>query len=57
MAQLLSLVVAVVVFVALYVLLRERAGRRSGSKPPVQRGWLAAIVGCALIAVLSGLVL
>jgi hypothetical protein len=57
MAQLVSVAVAAVVFVALYVLLRERAGRRSGSHPPAQWGWLAAIVGCALIAVLAGLVL
>ena len=57
MAQLLTIAVAFAVFVTLYVVLRERAGRRSGSKPPVQWGWLAAIVGCALIAVLAGLVL
>jgi hypothetical protein len=53
----LSLVVPVVVFLLLYVLLRERAARRSGNRPPIQWGWLAAIVGCVLLAVLAGLVL
>jgi hypothetical protein len=51
------LVLAVVAFVAIYALLRERAGRKSGTKPPVQWGWLAAIAGCVLLAVLAGLVL
>jgi hypothetical protein len=55
--QILSYVGAFVAFLALYGLLREREKRRAGSRPPVQWGWLAAIVGCALVAVLAGLVL
>jgi|tagenome__1003787_1003787.scaffolds.fasta_scaffold20226540_2 hypothetical protein len=57
MAQLVSVAIAIVVFLALYTLLRERAGRKSGSKPPVKWGWLAAIASCALVAVLAGLLL
>jgi hypothetical protein len=56
-AQFLSLVFAVAVFLTIYALLRERAGGKSGTKPPVQWGWLAAIAGCVLIAFLAGLVL
>jgi hypothetical protein len=56
-APFLSLVLAVVVFLAIYALLRERARRKSGNQPPVQWAWLAAIAGCVLIAVFAGLVL
>jgi hypothetical protein len=41
----------------MYALLRQRAARKSGNKTPVQWGWLAAIAGCVLLAVLAGLVL
>jgi len=57
MGQLMSLAIAVVIFVGLYLLLRARAGRQSGSTPPVQWGWLAAVVGCAAIALAAGLIL
>jgi hypothetical protein len=57
MAQFVSVLVGGVVFLAVYLALRGRGGRRSDAKPPVQWGWLAAIAGCVLIAVLAGLVL
>jgi hypothetical protein len=57
MAQFSGLLLALVVFLAMYALLRQRAARKSGNKPPVQWGWLAAIAGCVLLAVLAGLVL
>jgi hypothetical protein len=44
-----------VVFIAIYVLLRRRAGAREGAAPPIQWGWLAAIVACAGAAVVMGL--
>jgi hypothetical protein len=55
--QILILVVAVVTFLVLYALLHERASRKSGSRPPLRWGWLAAIAGCVLVAGLAGLVL
>jgi hypothetical protein len=43
-------------FLALYALLRERERRRSGVRPPIQWGWIAAITACALVAIVAGLV-
>ena len=40
------------VFLATYEWLRRREERRRGRKPPVQWGWLVAIVGAAYIALL-----
>ncbi|WP_170179573.1 hypothetical protein [Solirubrobacter pauli] len=57
MTQILSIVISIAAFLALYVLLRERARRRTGTTPPVHWGWLAAIAACALVAALAGLVL
>jgi hypothetical protein len=54
--QILGYVLPFVAFLALYALLREREKRKSGSKPPVQWGWLAAIMGCALVALIVALV-
>ena len=45
----LGLLLAAVAFAAIYVLLRRRAGN-----PPVQWGWIAAVVAAALAAVLIG---
>jgi hypothetical protein len=56
-AQILTWAAAIVAFLALYAFLRNRSGRKSGTTPPVQWSWLAAIAGCVLIAVLAGLVL
>ena len=39
------------VFLGVYALLRRRSGA------PVQWGWLAAIVGCAAVALVVGAVL
>jgi amino acid transporter len=52
----LAYLVPVIVFLVLYVVLRRRAGRR-GTAPPVRWGRLAAIIGCALAAVLVGVLL
>jgi hypothetical protein len=43
-------------FLAVYALLRERERRKSGVRPPIQWGWIAAITACALVAILAGLV-
>jgi hypothetical protein len=53
-------VVTALVCFALFLLgyeaLRRRAGKAQGEKPPVQWGWLAAIAGCAAVAVIVGLI-
>jgi uncharacterized membrane protein len=51
-----GLALALAAFVAIYALLRERE-RKSGSRPPIQWTWLAAITACAVAAVIAGLVL
>jgi hypothetical protein len=43
------------VFLATYELLRRRAAPEGSDKPPVQWGWLAAIVGLAALALAIGL--
>jgi uncharacterized membrane-anchored protein len=52
--QIVSAVVMFGVFLALYEFLRRRA-RAEGSKAPVQWGLLAAITGCAALALVVGL--
>jgi len=52
----LGILIALVAFLAIYELLRRRAAV-DGRKPPVQWGWLAAIVGCAAVAALVGVLL
>ena len=47
-------VIALCAFLAIYEVLRRRSQRRSGVKPPVRWGWLAAIVGLAVIALAVG---
>ena len=42
-----------VVFLALYALLHQRANR-AGRQPRIQSAWLAAIIGCAALALLIG---
>jgi len=54
MTQVITAVAIFGVFVALYELLRRRAARDGGSKPPVQWGWLAAITGAAALALIVG---
>jgi hypothetical protein len=44
-------------FVVIYGLLQERARRKTGARPPVPWGWLAAIAACVAVALLAGLVL
>jgi hypothetical protein len=55
MTQVISAVVVFGLFLAVYEFLRGRAARAEGSKPPVQWGWLAAIAGCAALALIVGL--
>lgn len=43
-------------FLAFYAYLHRRA-QRAGQQPQIQWGWLAAIIGCALVAVLANAVL
>jgi hypothetical protein len=45
--------VCLVAFLALYAVLHHRANR-DGRSHPVRWGWLAAIIGCAAVAVLIG---
>jgi hypothetical protein len=55
-AEILGYALPFAAFLAIYALLRERERRKSGVLPPIQRGWLAAITACALVALLVGLV-
>jgi len=57
MGELLAYVMPFAAFLAIYALLRERARRKSGVRPPIEWGWLAAITACAAVAVVAGLVL
>jgi hypothetical protein len=56
MAQAAVYLVGLVAFLGLYVLLRRRAQAQTGDVVPVKWGWLAAIVGCAAVAVVIGAV-
>jgi hypothetical protein len=47
-------VLAVIVFVGGYALLRRRSESRTGTRPPIQWAWLAAIIGCVAVALLAG---
>jgi hypothetical protein len=51
MGEAITVVVALAAFLGIYALLRRRAG-----SPPVRWGWIAAIVGCAAIVVVVGLI-
>jgi hypothetical protein len=55
MTQVVTAVVMLGLFLALYEFLRGRATRSDGSKPPVQWSWLAAITGAAAVALVVGL--
>ena len=57
MGEVLVSVVMLAAFAGIYALLHRRAARRSGSPPPIQWGWIAAIVACAVVAVVAGLLL
>jgi multisubunit Na+/H+ antiporter MnhB subunit len=54
MAQALIYVVALILFLIAYALLRQRAHGRTGEVVPVKWGWLALIVVCAVVAVAIG---
>ena len=55
--EVVGLALAFAAFVAIYALLRERERRKSGTRPPIQWGWLAVITACAVATVIAGLVL
>jgi hypothetical protein len=55
MAEVITAVLMFGLFLAFYQFLRRRAARSGSSEPPVQWGWLAAIAGAALIALVIGL--
>ena len=57
MAQAVIYVVALILFLIAYALLRQRAAGRTGEAVPVKWGWLAAIVACAAVAVAIGAVM
>ncbi len=42
------------VFLALYAVLHRRS-ERAGRQPAIQWGWLAAIIGCAALALALGM--
>jgi hypothetical protein len=44
-------------FIAIYETIRRRSTGPSGERPPIQWGWLTAIVGCALAAIVIGALL
>jgi hypothetical protein len=54
-AEVVTFVVMLGLFLALYEFLRRRAARASGVTPPVQWRWLAAITGAAALALIVGL--
>ena len=56
MGEILAYALPFAAFLALYALLRERARRESGVRPPIQWAWIAAITACAVVAVVAGLV-
>jgi hypothetical protein len=51
MTEVVTFLVIVAVWVGIFELLRRRGG-----SPPVRWGWIAAIAGCALVALVVGLV-
>jgi hypothetical protein len=55
-AQVVSALVTFGLFLGLYELLRRRAARSDGSKPPVQWRWLVAITAAATFALIVGIV-
>jgi hypothetical protein len=57
MPEVLTAIATLCVFLAIYEALRRWSARHSGTKPVVQWVWLAAIVACAGIALVLGLVL
>jgi hypothetical protein len=56
MTEVLTAVAALCVFLVLYEALRRRSARHGGTKPVVQWLWVAAIVGCAALALAVALV-
>jgi NADH:ubiquinone oxidoreductase subunit 6 (subunit J) len=44
-------------FIVIYVAIRRRSAKPGKKRPPVQWGWLTAIVACALAAILIGALL
>jgi hypothetical protein len=57
MRELLGYALPFAAFLVIYALLRERQTRKTGVRPSVRWGWLAAIAACALLAMVAGLVL
>jgi lysylphosphatidylglycerol synthetase-like protein (DUF2156 family) len=57
MGELLTTALVFAAFVAIYAVLRERERQKTGVRPPIQWGWLAAIMACAAVAAVAGLVL
>ena len=45
------------VFIAIYEVIRRRSAEPGAKSPPVQWGWLTAIVACALAAIVIGALL
>ena len=56
MPEVLAAVGALCIFLAIYEALRRRSARHGGTKPVVQWVWLAAIVGCAALALAVAIV-
>jgi uncharacterized membrane protein YhaH (DUF805 family) len=56
MAEVVTALVFLAIFIAIYVLLQRRA-RDAGRAAPVRWGWLAAIVACAAVALVFGAVI
>jgi len=55
--QVLTFAIAVVAFLAVYAVLHKRHARISDTRQPVQWGWIAAIIGLAIVAILAGALL
>jgi hypothetical protein len=51
--ELVAPAVLLAVFLAIYAVLFRRADR-AGRQPAIRWGWLAAIIGCAALALLIG---
>jgi uncharacterized membrane protein YhaH (DUF805 family) len=56
MAEVVTALAFLAIFVAVYMLLQRRA-RHAGRAAPVRWGWLAAIVGLAAVALVVGAVI
>ncbi len=52
--EVLTYVGAFVAFVVIYEFIRRRSTASDGRRPPVQWGWLLAIVACAIAAIALG---